>query len=99
MKLEYTIGYGDIVRWRSNERVPPENVLFTFLQNGNINLKQYNASMEELHLQTLRIIAEYRAAALHESKKLQAARQASISVNFKKGAKVVDLFTGQEWVE
>ena len=81
-----------IMRWRSNESVPPADCLMAALDMGLITLPQHNHSVEVGKAETRKVIEAYRAAqpAQPSDEELYEMRAA-----FGRGEVVVNVITGR----
>lgn len=84
-----------IVRWKSNERIPFSDMLILWHQNG----KKFNLELSLLvrKAEDAQLISRYRANKAARTPEQIREEQAQARAAFGPGAKIVDVFTGEQF--
>lgn len=90
-------GDDGVVRWETNNSVPPEDVLEHWKRLDLITPATYERSKRELAAQTARYIEEYKQARLAMTDEQKAEEAFELRAAFGPDHVVVDVITGEKW--
>jgi hypothetical protein len=82
-----------VVRWKSNDRVPPKDCLDEMLSFGWITKQEFDNSNEERDIETKKAIDEYRKVMAEYVPSPEEIFE--MRANFGEGATVVNVITGK----
>jgi hypothetical protein len=85
----------DVVRWQSNDSIPPKDILWTWFQMYLIDEETFEGSLATSDDETAAFLADYREA--RKGYRPSAEEMFEMRAAFGEGETVVDVVTGQEF--
>jgi len=87
-----------VVRWKSNDRVPFEDMITDFAEAGFISSESIELSKEARSTETSAFLKEYAAAQAARTPEQIAEEQFEVRAAFGTGVEVVNVFTGERTI-
>ena len=87
-----------VVRWKSNDRVPFEDMITDFVEAGFINSESIELSKEARSTETSALLKEYAAAQAARTPEQIAEEQFEMGAAFGPGVEVVNIVTGERTI-
>lgn len=84
-----------IVRWNSNNRIPPDDILLAMMQDGILTETEFHANVKLSHAETQVFINEYIKSRENMTADERAEERFELRAAFGPGVKVTNIFTGK----
>jgi hypothetical protein len=86
---------GDVIRWISNNSVPPKDVVEQFFENGLITAEQKEYADNTRAIELTEFLKKYKEAQANRSEEQKAMERAEVRAAFGKDVTVQNIFTGE----
>jgi len=88
---------GDVIRWISNNSVPPKDIVEQFFENGFITAEQKEYADNTRDIETAQFIEEYKKAQANRTPAQIEAEKAAVREAFYSWENPINIFTGETY--